>query len=136
MNLQPGEPILHLSIPVRDLGEARAFYVEVLGCEPARAQDGALDVFFFGCQLTLHERPDELLPPEMQGVRHFGVAVARDRWEDLIDRLRSEGTPFVREPALEFAGTPREQRKAMVADPSGNAIEFKTYTDPGAALAG
>ena len=44
--------------------------------------------------------------------------------------------PFVREPALDFAGTPREQRKAMVADPSGNAIEFKTYTDPGAALGG
>jgi len=30
-------------------------------------------------------------------------------------------------------GTPREQHKAMVCDPSGNAIEVKAYADPGAA---
>ena len=48
----------------------------------------------------------------------------------------AEGTPFVREPTTDYAGTAREQRKAMVADPSGNAIELKTYRDPGAALAG
>ena len=135
-NLGPDESILHLSVPVRDLDEARRFYVGVLGCGPARVQDGAIDVLFFGCQLTLHERPDELLPPERRGVRHFGVTVDRDRWEGLVERLRSEGTPFVREPALDFAGTSREQRKAMVADPSGNAIELKTYADPGAALGG
>jgi extradiol dioxygenase family protein len=33
------------------------------------------------------------------------------------------------------AGTPREQTKAMIADPSGNAIELKSYADPAAALA-
>ena len=35
-DLGPGEPILHLSMPVRDLEEARRFYVDVLGCEPGR----------------------------------------------------------------------------------------------------
>ena len=30
------EPILHLSLPVADLAAARAFYVDVLGCEPGR----------------------------------------------------------------------------------------------------
>lgn len=136
MKFQPEEPILHLSMPVRNLEESRRFYVEALGCEPGRAGDRSLDVFFFGCQVTLHERPTEVLSPEQRGVRHFGVALAEDRWRELVDRLRSEGAPFVREPTTDYADTVREQRKAMVADPSGNAIELKTYKDPGAALAG
>lgn len=131
---QPGEPILHLSIPVADLEKSRRFYVEVLGCEPGRVQDRALDVFFFGCQVTLHERPDEVLAPEQRGVRHFGVTLTEDRWRELVDRLRADGASFVREPTTDYAGTDREQCKAMVADPSGNAIEFKTYKDPSAAL--
>ena len=76
MRFPPGEPILHISMPVRDLEESRRFYVDVLGCEPGRVMDRAIDVFFFGAQLTLHERPDEVLAPEHQGVRHFGATVA------------------------------------------------------------
>ncbi len=136
MTFEPGEPILHLSLPVGDLGEARRFYVDVLGCELGRVRDGFIDVFFFGCQVTLHERPDELLTPDQRGVRHFGVTLPdEDRWRHLVERLRADGAPFLREPAIDYAGTPRQQRKAMVADPSGNAIELKTYRDPGAALA-
>jgi len=134
VRFQPGEPILHLSLPVRDLEESRRFYVDLLGCELGRVRGRFLDVFFFGCQVTLHERPAELLAPEQQGVRHFGVTLAEDRWGELVDRLRASGTPFLREPATDYVGTPREQRKAMVADPSGNAIELKTYKDPGSAL--
>ena len=135
MKFAHGEPILHLSLPVGDLAEARRFYVDVLGCELGRVRDGFIDVFFFGCQLTLHERPAELLSPDQRGVCHFGVTLPEDRWCQLVDRLRADGAPFLREPATDHAGTPRQQRKAMVADPSGNAIELKTYDDPGAALA-
>jgi extradiol dioxygenase family protein len=133
VNLRPDEPILHISLPVRDLEEIRRFYVDILGCELGRVQDGCLDVFFFGCQLTFHDRPAEVLAPESQGVRHFGVTLAEDRWWALVERLRASDTPFLREPATDYAGTTREQRKAMVADPSGNAIEIKTYKDPSAA---
>ncbi len=136
MTFQPRPPILHISIPVRDLAEARRFYVEILGCEPARVQEGSLDVFFFGCQVTLHHRPAEVLDPAQRGVRHFGVTLTEDRWRDLVDRLRAGDVAFLREPTTDHAGTPREQLKAMIADPSGNAIEIKTYKDPGAALAG
>ncbi len=136
MKFPPGGPILHLSMPVRDLEESRHFYVDVLGCEPGRVMDRAIDVFFFGAQVTLHERPAEVLAPERQGVRHFGVTLTHQQWRALVDRLVSEGTVFLRPPATDHAGTPREQHKAMVADPSGNAIELKTYADPGAALRG
>lgn len=64
------------------------------------------------------------------------MTLAEDRWRDLVDRLRASDAPFLREPATDYAGTAREQLKAMVADPSGNAIEIKTYKDPSAALAG
>ncbi len=136
MTFRPGQPILHLSLPVRDIEEAKHFYVDILGCELGRVRDRWLDVFFFGCQVTLHERPAELLLPEEVGVRHFGVTLAEDRWRELVDRLRANGTSFVHGPTTAYVGTPREQRKAMVNDPSGNAIEFKTYKDPSAALSG
>ena len=51
------QPILHLSIPVRDLDEAREFYVHALGCQPARARAGFTDVWFYGMQVTLQDRP-------------------------------------------------------------------------------
>ena len=53
------QPILHLSLPVRDLDEARRFYVDVLGCTAGRARQGYQDVWFYGMQVTLHDRPDE-----------------------------------------------------------------------------
>jgi uncharacterized protein len=136
VTLQPETPILHISLPVHDLEETRHFYLDVLCCERGRVQDRSIDVFFFGCQVTLHERPDEVPTPGQRGVRHFGVTLSRPRWEELVERLRANGVPFIREPATDHADTPREQRKAMVADPSGNAIEVKTYKDPGSALAG
>ena len=92
-------------------------------------------MFFFGCQVTLHERPTEVLSSDQRGVRHFGVTLAdEEQWKGLVDRLRASGTPFVRDPTTDYAGTPREQLKAMVADPSGNTIEIKTYRDPWTAL--
>ncbi len=136
MKFPPGEPILHLSMAVRDLEESRHFYVDVLGCEPGRVMDRSLDVFFFGCQVTLHERPAEVVGSGHRGVRHFGVTLPDESWRQLVEHLRAEGTTFLRPPATDYAGTPREQHKAMVADPSGNAIEFKTYKDPSAALTG
>ena len=47
------QPILHLSLPVRDIDEARDFYVRVLGCQSARHRDDFIDVWFFGLQITL-----------------------------------------------------------------------------------
>jgi extradiol dioxygenase family protein len=134
VTFQPGGPILHLSLPVGDIEESRHFYVDVLGCELGRFQERSLDVFFFGCQVTLHERPDELLGPEQRGVRHFGVTLPEEQWRAVVDRLQARGVPFIRDPATDYAGTAREQTKAMVADPSGNAIEIKTYKDPRTAL--
>ena len=56
--------VFHLAFPVRDLAQARAFYVERLGARVGREGDAWLDILLWGHQITLHERPDEVLPRE------------------------------------------------------------------------
>jgi hypothetical protein len=127
-------PILHLSLPVDDLGAANHFYVDLLGCVAGRARADWIDVWFFGMQVTLHAEPRQVLTPEQRGVRHFGVTLSRAELEDLLERLRGLPIQWLREATTEYAGTDREQTKAMIADPSGNAIELKTYADPPSAF--
>ena len=128
------EPILHLSLPVHDLTDARAFYVDALGCTPGRLRERWADVWFYGMQVTLHERPEQLLTAEDTGVRHFGVAVSADQLDVLFDRLRAHHVEWLSEPSTDYTRTPQEQRKAKILDPSGDVIEIKAYVDPPAAL--
>lgn len=132
------DPILHLSLPVRDLAAARTFYVDVLGCALGRVRDGWIDVWFYGMQVTLHEEPDLVLPPDAHRVRHFGVTLAADQLAALLQRLETQtivpSIEWLRPVATDHAGTQRAQTKAMITDPSGNAIELKTYADPAAAF--
>ena len=81
------EPILHLSIPVRDLAESRAFYVDLLGCDLGRVRDDFIDVWFFGMQVSLHAEPDQVRPVEDQGVQHFGVTLDAADLQRLLQRL-------------------------------------------------
>ncbi|MGH9098545.1 MAG: VOC family protein [Acidimicrobiales bacterium] len=129
------EPILHLSIPVHDLVEARRFYVEALGCTPGRERPDWCDVWFYGMQVTLHERPDQVLADGQRGVRHFGVTLSGDELDRLLQQLSRHQVRWLAPVTIDYAGTPREQRKAKILDPSGNAIEIKTYADREAALA-
>jgi uncharacterized protein len=128
------QPILHLSIPVRDLEEARDFYVHSLGCRAARARPEFLDVWFFGLQITLQNRSDEVAADMVRTSRHFGVTLGRDDFDAMISRLVARGVAFLVPVSTDDDGEPTEQTKAKVADPSGNVIEFKTYRDVNAAL--
>jgi uncharacterized protein len=133
----PVTSILHLSLPVRDLGEARAFYVETLGCRLGRVRDDWMDVWFWGLQLTLHERPDQVTPTAEHDVRHFGVSLEPDDFTAIVRRLRRADTVDGLAP-LEHATDPRLSGKTSVklADPSGNVIELKSYADWGELLDG
>jgi extradiol dioxygenase family protein len=136
------DPILHLSLPVADLDRARAFYVDLLGCTPGRVRDGWLDVWFYGLQLTLQEAPDEVRPPDAQGVRHFGVTLGADDLDALLTRLDGAGNgdgdgtgvDWVDRVHTDFPGTPRQQTKAKIRDADANVIELKSYADPEAAF--
>jgi extradiol dioxygenase family protein len=128
------KPILHLSLPVRDLESSREFYVDVLGCTPGQAGNDGMDVWFYGLQLTLQVQPGQLLPDEQQGVRHFGVTLDRAALDELLTRLQELPVRWISPVSTDTVGTLRGKTSAKIADPSGNVIELKSYDDPKAAL--
>lgn len=128
----------HLAFPVRDLETTRWFYVDVLGARAGRATDRWADFDLGGHQLSAH-RADVATDPtqsEVDGtpvpLRHFGLILPWLDWEALGARIRDAGVPFVLAPVTRFAGQPGEQGTFFVRDPSGNALEFKAFRDPGA----
>jgi extradiol dioxygenase family protein len=128
------DPILHLSLPVRDLAESRRFYVDVLGCEIGREPEDFIDVWFYGLQLTLHLAPEQVQSAEERGVRHFGVTLSHAELSALLTHLEGQPVEWLSPVSTDYPGTPREQTKAKLLDPSGNVIEVKAYVDPSAAF--
>jgi extradiol dioxygenase family protein len=50
-------------------------------------------------------------------------------WEALAATLKKAGVAFVIEPYVRFRGQAGEQATMFLADPSGNALEFKSFRD-------
>lgn len=128
--------LFHLAFPVRDIAEARRFYGEVIGCAEGRSSANWVDFDFYGHQLVAHLAPDECghrstspVDGHEVPVRHFGAILARAEWETLAERLRDAGVDFVIEPYIRFKGEPGEQATMFFLDPSGNALEFKSFAD-------
>ena len=125
------DPILHLSLPVDDLARAREFYEGALGCRVGRVRDEWLDVWFFGLQLTLALRPDEVRDQDRQGARHFGVVLDDpDAFWSLVERVRAHGVPWLTEPKRHDEAELSGKVGGKLADPAGNVIELKHYADP------
>lgn len=129
-------PLFHLAFPVRDLEEARRFYAGLLGCPTGRESERWIDFNFFGHQIVTHLAPPEAgavtnpVDGEDVPVRHFGVILEWDQWEALADRLRKSNVRFIIEPCIRFKGKVGEQATMFFKDPSGNALEFKSFRDP------
>ena len=129
-------PRFHLAFPVRDLAEARAFYGDLLGCAEGRSSPDWIDFDFHGHQIVAHLAPDEIghrqtsaVDGEQVPVRHFGVILSLEAWQDLANRLQAAGTQFIIAPQVRFKGQPGEQATLFFLDPSGNALEFKAFAD-------
>ena len=129
-------PLFHLAFPVRDIAEARGFYGDLLGCPEGRSSEAWVDFDFFGHQLVAHLSPAECglaATGEVDGdavpVRHFGAILGLQAWQALADKLRAAGTRFIIEPHVRFKGEVGEQATMFFLDPSGNALEFKSFAD-------
>lgn len=127
----------HLAFPVRDLESTRAFYAGVLGCREGRSATDWVDFDFLGHQISAHVMPSACRASEAHEVdgddvpvRHFGAVLAWDDWHALRDRLRAAGATFRIEPHVRFRGEVGEQATMFLVDPSGNALEFKSFKDP------
>lgn len=130
----------HLAIPVSNLEAARKFYREVIGCSEGRSDTHWVDFDFYGHQLVIHldENATDYRKKssnEVDGhdvpIPHFGVVLEWEVWHDLVDRLKEAGIVFGIEPYIRFKGLPGEQATMFFYDPSGNALEFKSFKDIG-----
>lgn len=132
----------HVAVQVRDIEEARRFYGGVLGCREGRSASDWVDFDLYGHQFVCHLNPQlgrggrlssHFNPVDGHGVPvpHCGVVLEPADWEQLAQRLKGHEVEWVVEPYTRFKGSPGEQSTLFILDPSGNALEFKSFRDLG-----
>ena len=126
----------HLALPVNNLAAARDFYCGLLGCQTGRTAERWIDLNFFSHQLSLHLVEDydgrvETNPVDGDKVpaKHFGIVLDMQDWQTLADRLEQANCEFLISPRIRFKGEVGEQATMFLYDPSGNALEFKSFAD-------
>ncbi len=128
----------HLAFPVKDLPATRAFYEGLLGCQVGRTAERWIDFNFWGSQISAHlvdednaAAPSNPVDGKKVPVKHFGAILKWDEWQALAEKLTAHGTQFIIEPYIRFEGEVGEQATMFFFDPSGNALEFKSFKDFG-----
>ena len=132
--LQKETALFHLSIPVNDLDQAKAFYVDILGCTVGREARGRFDINFFGHHIVAHLSPREASKAnssiqsdgDTAPLRHFGGILPLDEWQKMKSHLTSRDTTFTLTPRVSFEGKAAEQHIMMLPDGCGNIVEFKS----------
>ena len=130
----------HLAVQVRCLDEAREFYGEKLGFSEGRSSDQWIDFDMFGHQFVTHLNPALGKQGQVANIAnpvdghsvpvpHFGVVMTFDDWRVFSQRLKEVIDSFIIEPHIRFEGKVGEQGTLFFTDPSGNALEFKGFSD-------
>lgn len=124
----------HLAIPVSNLKEAKDFYSNKLECKPGRFTEEWADYSLFGHQLVLHEdlnhngyKHFNEVDGKNVPIPHFGVVLEWSIFQVFSKKLISKDIEFQIEPYLRFEDLPGEQMTMFFYDPSGNALEFKSF---------
>lgn len=127
----------HLAIGVHDLMEARQFYCDVLGARQGRSTKNLIDLDFYGHHLVIHQQPREntdgkatfgsAFYGETVVVPHFGINLSWDAWSTLAERIQLKNYTFIDPPHVRLRDLPGEHATMFLADPSGNALEFKAF---------
>ena len=126
----------HLAFPVIDLVATERFYVDVIGCGIGRRTDRSLNLNMHGHQIVAHlvtTMPDMTDGGRVDGKKvppfHFGIILEPHAWEALRDRLIEHEVRFRIPPHIRYPGSIGDQRTLFLDDPSGNAIEFKSFEE-------
>lgn len=126
----------HIAIPVHDLEACRAFYRDVLNCEEGRSSDHWVDFNLFGHQLVIHFEknikralPTSKVDGKDVPIPHYGVVLPWEVFQNFSNSLKTKGVQFIIEPYIRFEGQVGEQATMFFKDPSGNALEFKSFKD-------
>jgi len=126
----------HLAIAVKNLKETKLFYTALFDTKVGRESEEWIDFNFYGHQLSAHLKLDEnrkVSVNEVDGkyvpVKHFGIILDWTEWHLLSDKLKINSISFIIEPYIRFEGLAGEQATMFLSDPSGNALEFKSFKD-------
>src|SRR4051812_31198683 len=119
-----GVPPFHLAFPVDDLGAARRFYGEVLGCPEGRSAEHWVDFDLYGHQIVAHLAPEAVrarastpVDGDEVPVPLFGIVLPMNEWKSLAARLDG-AVDFVIAPTIRFEGDPGEQATMFFRDPA------------------
>ncbi len=128
-NLSP----FHLAIPVQEITTTRDFYRDVLGCKEGRSSDHWVDFDFFGHQLVIHLNQskknidsENIVDGKNVPVPHFGIVLDWQMFTQIEKRIKNK-VEFIIKPYVRFKGERGEQKTMFFKDPSGNALEFKSF---------
>ena len=123
----------HLAIPVQEITTTRDFYRDVLGCKEGRSSDQWVDFDFFGHQLVIHLNQskknidtENIVDGKDVPIPHFGIVLDWQMFTQIEKRIRNK-VEFIIEPYVRFKGEKGEQKTMFFKDPSGNALEFKSF---------
>jgi extradiol dioxygenase family protein len=131
------DTLFHFSFAVNDLDRARTFYGGLLGCPEGRKLPGRADFNFFGHHIVAHLSPDDVVGDKGAKLtagggtpmRHFGVVMPLEKFQETAKRLSDAGVEFIIKPQTRQPGTVREQMLMTCRDGCGNAVEFKGLRD-------
>lgn len=129
--------IFHLSLSTLNIDDTREFYESNFGCKVRRITKSkkGMHIDFFGHQLTFVEVPPskhrQISETNEHGspLVHFGVALPYYQWFAIKERLIGNQVDFCVQPHLKFKGEPHEHYVMFAKDPSGNALEIKSFTN-------
>tara|TARA_B100000614_G_C14460415_1_gene458181 strand:- start:418 stop:837 length:420 start_codon:yes stop_codon:yes gene_type:complete len=133
MSLQP----FHLAIPVDNIEKSRNFYTNTLGFKEGRSDKKWVDYDFFGHQLVIHLDNSQIRDRNFNSVDghnvpvpHFGVVLDWIEWKSFSKKIIDLKIEFIIKPYIRFKGKVGEQATMFFLDPSGNALEFKSFKNP------
>ncbi|HKW12374.1 MAG TPA: VOC family protein [Gemmatimonadaceae bacterium] len=126
------ERIVETAVYVDDIMRARAFYVDVLGCEPllesqrllALSVSAASVLLLFQRGATTEPFPTSggIVPPHgASGVQHFAFAIRANSIDDWLTRLAEHDVAI--ESRVHW---PRGGESIYVRDPDGHSVELIT----------
>ena len=126
----------HLAFPVVSLELTEKFYVDKIGCSIGRRTTKSINFNFYGHQIVAHlvkQMPNFSQSGKVDGKQvppfHFGIVMEWEQWHNLRDKLSNENVIFRLKPHIRYPGKIGEQATMFIDDPSGNSIEFKSFSD-------
>ena len=126
----------HLAFPVINLIETERFYVETIGCTIGRRTPTSINFNFHGHQIVAHlvkHMPDNTNGGEVDGKQvppfHLGLVMEWQQWHQFKERLEQQNVVFRLKPHVRYPGKIGEQATMFLDDPSGNSLEFKSFSD-------